>query len=85
MNKVNLFATGILLACGVTCAKAQTWTDFTEKVVNPSFETGTTAETVAGELTGSMAGELTGSMAGELTGLGWSIHDGYFSIPFRVS
>ena len=59
------------------CAKAQTWTDFTEKIVNPSFETGTTAETVAGE--------LTGSMAGELTGLGWSIHDGYFSIPFRVS
>ena len=56
MNKVNLFATGILLACGVTCAKAQTWTDFTEKIVNPSFETGTTAETVAGELTGSMAG-----------------------------
>ena len=77
MNKVNLFATGILLACGITCAKAQTWTDFTEKIVNPSFETGTTAETVAGE--------LTGSMAGELTGLGWSIHDGYFSIPFRVS
>lgn len=69
MNKVNLFATGILLACGVTCTKAQTWTDFTEKIVNPSFETGTTAETVAGEL----------------TGLGWSIHDGYFSIPFRVS
>lgn len=69
MNKVNLFATGILLACGVTCAKAQTWTDFTEKIVNPSFETGTTAETVAVEL----------------TGLGWSIHDGYFSIPFRVS
>ena len=69
MNKVNLFATGVLLACGVTCAKAQTWTDFTEKIVNPSFETGTTAETVAGEL----------------TDLGWSIHDGYFSIPFRVS
>lgn len=69
MNKVNLFATGILLACGVNCAKAQTWIDFTEKIVNPSFETGTTAETVAGEQTGS----------------GWSIYDGYFSTPFRVS
>ena len=61
MNKVNLFATGILLACGVNCAKAQTWIDFMEKILNPSFETGTTAETVAGELTGSMAGGQTGS------------------------
>lgn len=56
MNKVNLFATGILLACGVTCAKAQTWTDFTEKIVNPSFETGR----AAGSSTGSSWGILSG-------------------------
>lgn len=77
MNKVNLFATGILLACGVDCAMAQTWTDVTDKIVNPSFETGITAETVAGD--------VTGSVASDHTGFGWSILNGWFNSPFSVS
>lgn len=49
MNKVNLFATGILLACGVNCVMAQTWTDVTTKIVKPSFKTETTAAIMAGD------------------------------------
>ena len=85
MNIVNLVAAGILLACGVNCAKAQTWTDVTDCIVNLLLETGTTAETVAGYVAGSDAGYLTGIVANDLTGSGWGDLDGRFCTPFCVS